>query len=50
MKDLSIDFCGVKFMNPFMLSSSPVSNSAEMIARAFDAGWGGWHTRPWQLK
>ncbi len=41
MKDLSIDFCGVKFMNPFMLSSSPVSNCAEMIARAFDAGWGG---------
>lgn len=39
--DLSIDFCGVKFLNPFMLSSSPVSNSAEMIGRAFDAGWGG---------
>jgi len=41
MKDLSIDFCGVKFLNPFMLSSSPVSNCAEMIARAFDAGWAG---------
>ncbi len=39
--DLSIDFCGVKFKNPFMLSSSPVSNSAEMVARAFEAGWGG---------
>lgn len=39
--DLSVDFCGVKFMNPFMLSSSPVSNSAEMIERAFAAGWGG---------
>jgi len=39
--DLSIDFCGVKFKNPFLLSSSPVSNSAEMVARAFDAGWGG---------
>lgn len=39
--DLSIDFCGVKFKNPFMLSSSPVSNSAEMVGRAFDAGWGG---------
>ncbi len=39
--DLSVDFCGVKFINPFMLSSSPVSNSAEMVARAFEAGWGG---------
>lgn len=40
-RDLSVDFCGVKFKNPFMLSSSPVSNSAEMVGRAFDAGWGG---------
>lgn len=39
--DLSIDFCGVPFKNPFLLSSSPVSNSAEMVARSFEAGWGG---------
>ena len=39
--DLSIDFCGFKMRNPFMLSSSPVSNSAEMCERAFEAGWGG---------
>ena len=39
--DLSIEFCGVKFKNPFLLSSSPVSNSADMVARSFDAGWGG---------
>ncbi len=39
--DLSVEFCGKKFENPFLLSSSPVSNSAEMVARAFDAGWGG---------
>jgi len=39
--DLSVDFCGIKFKNPFMLSSSPVSNSAEMIANAFETGWGG---------
>ena len=39
--DLSVTFCGKKFLNPFMLSSSPVSNSAEMVGRAFDAGWGG---------
>jgi dihydropyrimidine dehydrogenase (NAD+) subunit PreA len=40
-KDLSIDFCGVVFQNPVLLSSSPVSNTAEMIGRAFDHGFGG---------
>jgi dihydropyrimidine dehydrogenase (NAD+) subunit PreA len=39
--DLSVDFCGVKFPNPFCLSSSPVGNHAEMCARAFEYGWGG---------
>jgi len=39
--DLSIHFCGVKFENPFCLSSSPVGYHAEMCARAYDAGWGG---------
>ncbi len=40
-KDLSITFCGVKFENPFCLSSSPVSNCYEMCKKAYDAGWGG---------
>lgn len=39
--DLSVNFCGVEFENPFLLSSSPVGNHAEMCARAYDAGWGG---------
>jgi dihydropyrimidine dehydrogenase (NAD+) subunit PreA len=39
--DLSVDFCGLRFKNPFLLSSSPVSNSAEMVERAFQAGWSG---------
>ena len=39
--NLNVTFCGVKFENPFLLSSSPVGNHAEMCARAFDAGWGG---------
>lgn len=39
--NISIQFCGVTFSNPFLLSSSPVGNHAEMCARAFDAGWGG---------
>ncbi|MFC2061558.1 NAD-dependent dihydropyrimidine dehydrogenase subunit PreA [Elusimicrobiota bacterium] len=41
LKDLSIEFCGVKFPNPVMLSSSPVSNTAEMVSRAFECGFGG---------
>lgn len=38
---LEVDFCGVKFPNPFCLSSSPVGNTYDMCARAFDMGWGG---------
>ncbi|MEW5692119.1 MAG: NAD-dependent dihydropyrimidine dehydrogenase subunit PreA [Candidatus Hydrogenedentota bacterium] len=41
MRDLSINFCGKNFPTPFLLSSSPVSNTAEMIARGFEAGFGG---------
>jgi len=39
--DLGIDFCGIKFQNPFVLSSAPPTTTGEMIKRAFDAGWGG---------
>jgi len=39
--DLSIDFLGVHCENPFFLSSSPVCHNYEMIAKAFDCGWGG---------
>lgn len=41
MADLSIDFVGMHFPNPFMLASAPPTRTAEMIKRAFDAGWGG---------
>ena len=40
-KDLSIDFLGVHFENPFILSSSIVAGSYEMCASAFKAGWAG---------
>ena len=40
-KDLSVDFLGVHFENPFCLSSSPVGNCYEMCKNAYDAGWGG---------
>jgi len=40
-KDLSIEFCGVKFPNPFCLSASPVGNCYDMCKKAYDVGWGG---------
>ncbi len=39
--DLSTDFLGVHFENPFLLSSSVVASTYEKISRAFDMGWGG---------
>lgn len=41
MRDLSINFCGVKFANPFTVSASPSSDSREKVERALEAGWGG---------
>lgn len=39
--DTSVIFTGIKFENPFMLSSAPPTESVSNILRAFDAGWGG---------
>jgi dihydropyrimidine dehydrogenase (NAD+) subunit PreA len=39
--DLSVDFCGVKFLNPFILSSAPPTTTGNMMGRAFRAGWAG---------
>jgi dihydropyrimidine dehydrogenase (NAD+) subunit PreA len=39
--DTSVVFTGVKFENPFLLSSAPPTESENNIRRAFDAGWGG---------
>jgi dihydropyrimidine dehydrogenase (NAD+) subunit PreA len=41
MADLSIDFVGMHFSNPFMLASAPPTRTAKMMKRAFAAGWGG---------
>jgi dihydropyrimidine dehydrogenase (NAD+) subunit PreA len=43
--DISVDFCGLHFENPFLLSSAPPTANAEMIQRAFDAGWAGGVTK-----
>ena len=39
--DLSVTFTGLRFENPFLLSSAPPTESDSNIMRAFDAGWGG---------
>src|SRR5215213_4678710 len=41
MADLGVVFSGIKFDNPFLLSSAPPTESESNILRAFDAGWGG---------
>lgn len=38
---LAINFCGIQCENPFFLASSAVCTNYEMVANAFDAGWGG---------
>jgi dihydropyrimidine dehydrogenase (NAD+) subunit PreA len=39
--DLSVEFCGVRFPNPFVLASSPITDTADKVLRAFRTGWGG---------
>ncbi|MDO9066101.1 MAG: NAD-dependent dihydropyrimidine dehydrogenase subunit PreA, partial [Chloroflexota bacterium] len=46
MADLSVSLAGIKSPNPFWLSSGPITNTYDQVARAFDQGWGGavWKT------
>lgn len=41
MATRGVNFTGIKFENPFLLSSAPPTESERNILRAFDAGWGG---------
>ena len=41
LPSLEIEFCGVRCENPFFLASSAVCTNYEMVARAFERGWGG---------
>jgi dihydropyrimidine dehydrogenase (NAD+) subunit PreA len=41
MATLEVDFLGFKLQNPFILASAPPTNTVEMMARAFELGWGG---------
>ena len=38
--DISVDICGLKFVNPFGLASAPPTTAAAMIRRAFEQNWG----------
>jgi dihydroorotate dehydrogenase len=39
--DLSVEFTGIRFENPFLLASAPPTESESNILHAFEAGWGG---------
>ncbi len=39
--DLQTTYLGVNFRNPFILASAPPTATADMVRRAFEAGWGG---------
>jgi dihydroorotate dehydrogenase len=39
--DCGTSFTGIRFENPFLLSSAPPTESENNILRAFEAGWGG---------
>ena len=41
MNKLKIENHGITYPNPFLLASSPVTRTGEMIKRGFKAGWGG---------
>uniref|UniRef100_A0A915E7P0 Dihydropyrimidine dehydrogenase [NADP(+)] n=1 Tax=Ditylenchus dipsaci TaxID=166011 RepID=A0A915E7P0_9BILA len=38
--DISVEFCNLKFENPFGLASAPPTTSGAMCRRAFEQGWG----------
>ncbi|MFX1483073.1 MAG: NAD-dependent dihydropyrimidine dehydrogenase subunit PreA, partial [Promethearchaeota archaeon] len=40
-KSLEIEFAGMRFKNPFMLSSAPPTMDVRHIIRAAKLGWGG---------
>ncbi|TVQ30175.1 MAG: NAD-dependent dihydropyrimidine dehydrogenase subunit PreA [Phycisphaeraceae bacterium] len=41
MADLSVTVNGLKMPNPFVIGSGPPGTNANVIAKAFDEGWGG---------
>lgn len=40
-RDLSYDFLGIHFENPFILAAAPSTDDLDMMRRAFQMGWAG---------
>ncbi len=40
-RDLSYDFLGIHFENPFILAAAPSTDDLDMVRRAFRMGWAG---------
>ncbi len=40
-RDLSYDFLGLHFENPFILAAAPSTDNLDMVRRAFTMGWAG---------
>ncbi len=40
-RDLSYEFLGLRFENPFILAAAPSTDNVDMVRRAFRAGWAG---------
>jgi len=41
LRDLSINFLGIKLENPFILSASPSTDELEIVINGLEAGWAG---------
>jgi len=41
LKDLSINFLGIRLENPFILSASPSTDELEIVINGLEAGWAG---------
>jgi len=41
MTDISIEACGIRYPNPFVLASGPPGTNGKVIQRSFELGWGG---------
>ena len=49
LEDVSVEVCGIKFLNPFGLASAPPATSCDMIRRGFENGWGFAVTKTYSL-
>jgi len=39
--DMSVDFCGVRLIHPFVLAAAPPTDDLDMLRAGFEAGWAG---------